>query len=148
MFKILTRTHKFILQMKKYFLSILLAFIFCCSSFGQSNIVFVEDFPLNAATQRTCGTATVSSLVSGRGYTTYTYVGNNSDNCKLDEDYYAIANHSYWSFWNNRTQVNEHTGMSGSGAMMINAAADVNKYFYTLQLEGLCPDTQYEFSAW
>jgi len=134
--------------MKKYFFTSL-ALIFCCLSFGQSNIVFVEDFPLNTATQRNCGTATVSSLVPGRGYTTYTYVGNNSaGNCRLDEDYYAIANHSSWSFWNDRTRVNEHTGTAGSGALMINAAANTNKFFYTLQLDGLCPGTQYEFSAW
>jgi hypothetical protein len=121
--------------------------VFCCSALGQTAEVFKEDFPINTAQQTTCGTATISSLTPGRGTTTYNWTGNN-DACKLDENEYAIANHSYWSFWNNRTQVNEHTNRAGSGMLMVNGSSNTSQFFYEKELTGLCPSTQYEFSAW
>ncbi|GHT35277.1 hypothetical protein FACS189434_12860 [Bacteroidia bacterium] len=121
---------------------------FCCSSLGTASVVFEEHFPLYAPTTVCNGTATVSPLNPAHGTTTYNYTSNDGNVCTLTEDEYAIATHSYWGWWNNRTRVNEHTGTAGSGMMMVNAAANTNKYFYTLTLDGLCAETKYEFSAW
>jgi hypothetical protein len=119
---------------------------FCCSALGQTNIVFEEHFPMFVP-QTICGQATISPLNPANGTTTYNYTGNNNA-CSLDENEYAIVTNSYWSFWNNRTRVDEHTGTQNSGAMMINAGSNTSQFFYELTLSGLCPGTQYEFSAW
>jgi hypothetical protein len=131
--------------------------VFCCSALGATNVVFEEHFPLYAPSMNIDG-AIISPLNPANGTTTYTYIVNNGQatnngchtalNYHLDEGEYAIVTHSHWCFWYSRTQVNEHTGTPNSGAMMINAGSDINQYFYTLNLTNLCPDTQYEFSAW
>ncbi|MDR1543835.1 MAG: hypothetical protein LBS50_05395 [Prevotellaceae bacterium] len=126
--------------------------IFCCSALGQTNEVFAEHFQLSAP-QRICNNETISALAVNPAYstsTTYTY----TTDCSLTEGKYAITTGSHWSFWagigggRDRQRVGEHTGTPNSGAMMINADANTNQFFFTLQLSGLCPNTQYELSAW
>ncbi|MDR0871845.1 MAG: hypothetical protein LBN27_00050, partial [Prevotellaceae bacterium] len=119
---------------------------FCCTA-SDAMTVFEEHFPLYTPTAN-CNGATISPLNPANGSTTYNYTSNDGDNCQLIEDEYAIVTHSHWSYWGGRTQVNEHSNLANSGAMFINAGADVNKYFYTLNLTGLCNSTRYELSAW
>ena len=139
---------------KRYIFAISLAVVFSFPSkiqaqclVGESVVIFHEDFPFGSPT-RTCGAATISPLAPGRGTTAYRYLSG----CQLLEEEYAITNHSYWSSWDNRTRVYEHTrsipgGSTTTGAMMINADLQY-KYFYEQRLNGLCPNTLYELSAW
>ena len=161
--------------MKKYFLSISLAFIFCGSSFGQTNVVFAEYFDVPSYPD--CGGYARLQNDANRGITyTYAPLRNRTDMssdradgvshcgttgiCDINDGAYdnsnigeyAIVRHSQVSWWCARTRVDEHTqdpvNHPNSGAILVNANSDLNQYFYTQKLDNLCPSTQYEFSAW
>ena len=149
-----------------FFLTILILLSSAAKTQAQveTNIVFEERFDIENDNYSTCGKFAPLPTGGTHGVTTYRYAYYYGDNtssnwlscgtsdhyCDINEEEYAIVKSSDVSWWCSRTIVNEHTknGTSNSGAMLVNAAANTNQYFYTLKLEGLCPNTQYDFSAW
>src|ERR1700733_10948021 len=76
------------------------------------------------------------------GVTDYTYL---ESQCP-DDGQYAIVNYTTkcYDTWPTLT---DHTGDPGGYFMIVNAAATPGKFF-TQTINGLCPGTTYEFSAW
>ena len=126
--------------------SIAITSVFCCPN---TVTVFTEDFPLNPATSTSCnnGQVTISSLSPGRGSTTYNFFSDCAAISAHAQAPYAVVTSSNLAPWNTRTIVRERTGTAGSGALLVNAAADTNQYFYELELP-ICSATTYSFSAW
>ena len=154
------------------------AFLFIYgTAFAQtSNVIFEEHFDVSSFPDCDGKFAPFANIISGNGTTTYTYApqgndpgynwqniynvsgnflscGNNNYACDINEEEYAIVKDFRMSWWCARpstVNVKEHTtdGTTNSGAMLVNASSNSSQYFYTLTLNGLCPDTQYEFSAY
>jgi gliding motility-associated-like protein len=76
------------------------------------------------------------------GVTDYTYL---ESQCP-DDGQYAIVNYTSGCY-NTWPTLTDHTGDPGGYFMIVNAAATPGKFF-TRTINGLCPGTTYEFSAW
>ena len=77
--------------------------------------------------------------------------GNCEDPRNINDGEYAVVRSSrdggWWSMGWSVGQLNEHTGTTGSGALLINATSSQD-FFYRRELTGLCANTMYEFSAY
>src|ERR1700722_2272517 len=76
------------------------------------------------------------------GVTDYTYL---QSQCP-DDGQYAIVNYTSGCY-NTWPTLTDHTGDPGGYFMIVNAAPTPGKFF-TQAINGLCPGTTYEFSAW
>ncbi|MEO8854593.1 MAG: gliding motility-associated C-terminal domain-containing protein [Ginsengibacter sp.] len=75
--------------------------------------------------------------------TNYTYV---TDQCPQD-GYYTIANSVPNCFNNTWHSTSDHTGDLHGYMMVVNASYNPGDFFVK-KVEGLCPNTTYEFAAW
>lgn len=77
------------------------------------------------------------------GVTNYSYVANG---CPGD-GYYTIANSITNCFDNTWHPTTDHTGNANGYMMVVNASYNPGDFFVK-QVDGLCPNTTYEFAAW
>ncbi|UAY51309.1 Ig-like domain-containing protein [Ferruginibacter albus] len=130
----------------------------CCSSVGgTSDEVYRQSF--NALTY-VCPTGGTPDGSRHGGYAdipdkgtknfidaAYTYAGSTCNS--LNDGQYAVVQSSFaGNYWQNRPEVKDHTGGSGSGALFINATGNVNSVFYKSNFDNLCQNTRYEFTVW
>ncbi len=79
----------------------------------------------------------------GSGTTNYSYV---TDGCPND-GYYTIANSVNGCFGNTWHNTTDHTGNANGYMMVVNASYTPGDFFVK-EVDGLCPNTTYEFAAW
>lgn len=91
------------------------------------------------------GSGTGRGSALGSSVTAFTYRASG----ELDEGEYTIANSTSGLKGNAWHITNDHTGNANGYMMVINSAVLANEgVFYTKSVQGLCPNTTYEFSAW
>jgi gliding motility-associated-like protein len=91
------------------------------------------------------GSGTGRGPALGSAITAYTYVGTG----QLGEGQYTIANSTAGLKGNAWITIPDHTGNTNGYMMVINSAILTTEgIFYQKTVDGLCPNTTYEFSAW
>ena len=125
----------------KILVALLFSFIFTAKTFAQLCQGSLGDPVVNI----TFGAGTNPGPPLGFGITNYTYL--NSD-CPGD-GFYTIANSTNSCFggtWH--TLVEDHTPGDINGYMMVVNASYNPGDFFVKTVDGLCPNTTYEFAAW
>ncbi|MES2431639.1 MAG: gliding motility-associated C-terminal domain-containing protein [Bacteroidota bacterium] len=124
----------------------------CCSSVGGTyDEVARQSFDglTYTCTNRANGYADIPNKGINIIDPSYVYAGTTCNS--LNDGQYAVVQSSYaGDFWRSpKPEVKDHTGVTGSGALFINAKGNVGSVFYKFDLSAdLCPDTRYEFSVW
>ena len=93
---------------------------------------------------QTFGAGSNPGVALSGGITNMTFISNNCPN----DGYYTIANSvtgNCYGVWHNVTS--DHTGNPNGYMMIINASYQPS-IFFTQTANGLCPNTNYEFSAY
>ncbi|GGZ88801.1 T9SS type B sorting domain-containing protein [Algibacter mikhailovii] len=99
---------------------------FCSGNSGDP--IFVEDFGSGATTPL------------APGITSYTYASG-----QPNDGFYNVSSNTNWFGWHD---IDDHTGTSSNGRMLIVNADFTPGEFYQTAISGLCENTSYEFSSW
>lgn len=89
----------------------------------------------------TFGTGTTNGPALPAGTTTYQFIGNGTP----EDGQYTISSTSVHYDWHNTT---DHTPNDTNGKMLIVNADYTAGEFFRREINGLCENTSYEFSAW
>ncbi len=124
----------------------------CCSSAGgTSDEVIRQSFnglTYSCAAGRSGGYADIPDKGT-KNFIDGAYIFAGSPCNSLNDGQYAVVLSSFaGDYWRTRPEVKDHTGVSGSGSLFVNAVGGVGQAFYKFNLDGLCNGTRYEFSAW
>jgi len=111
-----------------------------CFAFAKAQLGFCSGASSDAIFTETFGTGTTSGPPLSAAQTSYRFV-----NSSVQDGEYTISSNlkQLGSFHS----VNDHTGDSNGKALIVNASFAPDQ-FYQTDINGLCENTNYEFSAW